>query len=79
VNSWIGEETTVSDLEEELHRKRQASTAGDDDRVCRYCRHPAEPESLTCPLCGAPAEIRATISGLQLLAIQRVLALIIRF
>jgi uncharacterized protein (AIM24 family) len=59
----MGEETTVSDLEEELLRKGQAGPAADDSRVCRYCRHPAEPESLSCPLCGAPADIRVTSSG----------------
>jgi hypothetical protein len=37
-------------------------TAGDSP-ICRYCRHPAAPESLTCTLCGAPVDIRVTGSG----------------
>ena len=37
-------------------------TAGDSP-VCRYCRHPAAPQSLTCALCGAPVDIRVTGSG----------------
>jgi uncharacterized protein (AIM24 family) len=56
-------ETAVSDLDEELHRNLQARRAEGDSPICRYCGHPAAPESLSCPLCGAPVDIRVTISG----------------
>ncbi len=53
----------MSDLEEELPRKLHASPAEDDSPICQYCRHPAAPDSLACPLCGAPVDIRVTGSG----------------
>jgi hypothetical protein len=59
----MGEEIAVADLEDKLHRKLQAGRTEDDSPICRYCRHPAAPESLTCPLCGAPVDIRVTGSG----------------
>jgi uncharacterized protein (AIM24 family) len=30
--------------------------------VCRYCRQPSDPNSATCPLCGAPVDIREVVS-----------------
>ena len=51
----------MSDLEE--NRKLQASRADSDSPICLYCRHPTAPESLSCPLCGAPVDIRVTNSG----------------
>ena len=30
--------------------------------VCRYCRQPSDPGSPTCPLCGAPVDIRSVVS-----------------
>ena len=30
--------------------------------VCRYCRQPSDPNSSTCPLCGAPVDIRSVVS-----------------
>jgi uncharacterized protein (AIM24 family) len=30
--------------------------------VCRYCRQPSDPHSPTCPLCGAPVDIRDEVS-----------------
>jgi uncharacterized protein (AIM24 family) len=53
----------VSDLEKDLHRTLHASQADGGSPICRYCRHPAAPESLSCPLCGAPVDIRVTNSG----------------
>jgi hypothetical protein len=53
----------VADLEDGLHRKLQAGRAEDDIPICRYCRQPAAPESLSCLLCGAPVDIRVTGSG----------------
>ena len=41
----------------------KAGRAEDDSPICRYCRHPAAPESNSCPLCGAPIDIRVTGSG----------------
>jgi hypothetical protein len=51
----------VSD--QEPHHKLQASQAEGDSPICRYCRHPAASESLSCPLCGAAVDIRVTSSG----------------
>jgi uncharacterized protein (AIM24 family) len=53
----------VSDREEDPHRELQDGRAEGDRPICRYCRHPAAPEALCCPLCGAPADIRVTSSG----------------
>ena len=30
--------------------------------ICRYCRQPSDPGSPTCPLCGAPVDIRSVVS-----------------
>src|SRR5487761_253577 len=30
--------------------------------VCRYCRQPSDPGQPTCPLCGAPVDIRDSVS-----------------
>ena len=30
--------------------------------VCRYCRQPSDPSQSTCPLCGAPVDVRESIS-----------------
>ena len=30
--------------------------------VCRFCRQPSDPNSPTCPLCGAPVDIRDVVS-----------------
>ena len=30
--------------------------------VCRYCRQPSDPQSPTCPLCGAPVDIKDIVS-----------------
>ena len=30
--------------------------------ICRYCRQPTDPNSPTCPLCGAPVDIRSSVS-----------------
>jgi hypothetical protein len=30
--------------------------------ICRYCRQPSDPNSSTCPLCGAPVDIRSSVS-----------------
>ena len=30
--------------------------------ICRYCRQPSDPGSPTCPMCGAPVDIRSVVS-----------------
>ncbi|MCP2341814.1 AIM24 family protein [Actinomadura rupiterrae] len=35
---------------------------GSQQYVCRYCRQPSDPSARTCPLCGAPVDIRASVS-----------------
>jgi uncharacterized protein (AIM24 family) len=30
--------------------------------ICRYCRQPSDPGAPTCPLCGAPVDIRSVVS-----------------
>src|SRR5215469_4606827 len=30
--------------------------------TCRYCRQPSDPNAPTCPLCGAPVDIRSVVS-----------------
>jgi hypothetical protein len=30
--------------------------------ICRYCRQPSDSSSPTCPLCGAPVDIRSSVS-----------------
>jgi uncharacterized protein (AIM24 family) len=30
--------------------------------ICRYCRQPSDPGAPTCPLCGAPVDIRSSVS-----------------
>lgn len=30
--------------------------------ICRYCRQPSDPNAVSCPLCGAPVEVRASVS-----------------
>ena len=30
--------------------------------VCRYCRQPSDPSATTCPMCGAPVDIRDSVS-----------------
>jgi len=30
--------------------------------VCRYCRQPSDPSQQTCPLCGAPVDIKESVS-----------------
>jgi uncharacterized protein (AIM24 family) len=49
--------------EEEPHREPQAIRAEADSPVCRYCRHAIAPQSLSCPLCGAPVDIRVQVTG----------------
>ncbi|RMI35426.1 AIM24 family protein [Nocardia stercoris] len=35
---------------------------GPQQYICRYCRQPSDPGASTCPLCGAPVDIRAAVS-----------------
>ena len=30
--------------------------------ICRYCRQPSDPNSPICPMCGAPVDIRSSVS-----------------
>ncbi|HZR48463.1 MAG TPA: AIM24 family protein [Streptosporangiaceae bacterium] len=30
--------------------------------ICRYCRQPSDPDQATCPLCGAPVDVRSVVS-----------------
>jgi uncharacterized protein (AIM24 family) len=31
--------------------------------ICRYCRQPSDPGQPTCPLCGAPVDIKTVVTG----------------
>jgi uncharacterized protein (AIM24 family) len=31
--------------------------------ICRYCRQPSDPGEPTCPLCGAPVDIKTVVTG----------------
>jgi uncharacterized protein (AIM24 family) len=33
-----------------------------NEYVCRYCRQPSDPNSATCPLCGAPVDIQSVVT-----------------
>ena len=30
--------------------------------ICRYCRQPSDPGAPTCPMCGAPVDIKTVVS-----------------
>ena len=39
-----------------------ASAPSGSTYFCRYCRQPSDPSAATCPLCGAPVDVRASVS-----------------